>query len=72
MLFIEKSIFTKKIKEFLSDEEQRQFQQDLLVQPDKGDLIKNGGGIRKVLCAQGNKSKSGIIRVIYLLLGHRE
>ena len=37
----------------------------LLVQPDKGDLIKNGGGIRKVRCAQSNKGKSGGIRVIY-------
>ncbi len=26
---------------------------------------KNGGGIRKVRCAQGNKGKSGGIRVIY-------
>lgn len=65
MLFIETSIFTKQIKELVSDEEYRQLQQDLLVQPDKGDLIKNGGGIRKVRCAQGNKGKSGGIRVIY-------
>ena len=65
MLFIETSIFTKQIKDLVSDEEYRQLQQDLLVQPDKGDLIKNGGGIRKVRCAQGNKGKSGGIRVIY-------
>ena len=65
MLFIETSIFTKQIKELVSDEEYRQLQQDLLVQPDKGDLIKNGGGIRKVRFAQGNKGKSGGIRVIY-------
>ncbi|MEX5441369.1 type II toxin-antitoxin system RelE/ParE family toxin [Acinetobacter indicus] len=65
MLFIETSIFTKQIKDLVSDEEYRQLQQDLLVQPDRGDLIKNGGGIRKVRCAQGNKGKSGGIRVIY-------
>ena len=62
---IETSIFTKQIKDLVSDEEYRQLQQDLLVQPDRGDLIKNGGGIRKVRCAQGNKGKSGGIRVIY-------
>ena len=50
MLFIETSIFTKQIKELVSDEEYRQLQQDLLVQPDKGDVVKNGGGIRKVRC----------------------
>ena len=65
MLFIETSIFTKQIKDLVSDEEYRQLQQDLLFQPDKGDLIKNGGGIRKVRCTQGNKGKSGGIRVIY-------
>ena len=65
MLFIETSIFTKQIKELVSDEEYRQLHQDLLVQPDKGDVVKNGGGIRKVRCAQGNKGKSGGIRVIY-------
>jgi hypothetical protein len=59
MLFIETSIFTKQIKDLVTDEEYRQLQQDLLVQPDKGDLVKNGGGIRKVRCAQGNKGKSG-------------
>ena len=38
MLFIETSIFTKQIKDLVSDEEYRQLQQDLLVQPDKGDF----------------------------------
>lgn len=65
MLFIETSIFTKQIKELISDDEYRELQQELLVQPDKGDLIKNGGGIRKVRCTQGSKGKSGGIRVIY-------
>jgi hypothetical protein len=57
MIFIETKIFTKQIKDLVSNEEYRQLQQDLLVQPDKGDLIKNGSGIRKVGCAQGKKVK---------------
>lgn len=47
------------------DDEYRLLQEELVAQPDKGDLIKNGGGIRKIRCAQGNKGKSGGIRVIY-------
>jgi hypothetical protein len=35
MLFIETSIFTKQIKELVSDDEYRELQQELLVQPDK-------------------------------------
>lgn len=57
MLFIETSIFTKQIKELVSDEEYRQLQQDLLVQPDKGDVVKNGGGIRKVVVLKATKEK---------------
>ena len=65
MLFIETTIFTRQIKSLLTDEEYRLLQEELVSQPDKGDLIKNGGGIRKIRCAQGNKGKSGGIRVIY-------
>lgn len=36
-----------------------------MVQSNKGDLIKNGGGIRKLPRAQCNKGKSGGIRAIY-------
>ncbi|WP_010113531.1 type II toxin-antitoxin system RelE/ParE family toxin [Acinetobacter sp. P8-3-8] len=65
MLFIETSIFTKQIKELVTDEEYRQLQHDLVIKPDKGVVIKNSGGIRKIRCAQGHKGKSGGIRVIY-------
>ena len=36
--------------------------------PEKGALIKNGGGIRKVRFAAQSKGKSGGIRVIYYWL----
>ena len=57
MLFIETSIFTKQIKELVSDDEYRELQQELLVQPDKGDLIKNGGGILKYVVLKAVKEK---------------
>lgn len=60
MLFIETSIFTKQIKELVSDEEYRQLQQDLLVQPDKGDLIKNGGGFVKYVVLRAIKAKVAV------------
>ncbi len=41
----------------VSDEEYRQLQQDLLVQPDRGDLIKNGGGIAKYVMLKVTKGK---------------
>ena len=49
----------------LSDEEYRQFQLQLAVNPSMGALIKGGGGIRKVRLAVGSRGKSGGARVIY-------
>ena len=61
MLFIETSIFTKQIKDLVSDEEYRQLQQDLLVQSDKGDLIKNGG-------SPGSNPSSSMIKFFCALI----
>ena len=65
MLFIETSFFTKQIKELLTDDEYRTLQEELIIQPDKGDLIRHGGGIRKIRHGQQSKGKSGGIRAIY-------
>lgn len=65
MVFIETPVFTRLVKEALSDEDYGAFQQVLAVQPDAGDLIRGGGGIRKVRWALPGRGKSGGIRVIY-------
>jgi hypothetical protein len=65
MEFIENPVFTRQVLELLTDEEYRRLQLDLWERPDHGDLIKGGGGIRKVRVAAKNKGKSGGVRVIY-------
>ncbi|KFZ36835.1 toxin RelE [Shewanella mangrovi] len=65
--FIETSIFTKQIKELATDDELKDLQAELIAQPDKGDLIKGTGGLRKVRMAVGNTGKSGSVRVLYVL-----
>nr|WP_206537909.1 type II toxin-antitoxin system RelE/ParE family toxin [Shewanella mangrovi] len=67
MEFIETSIFTKQIKELATDDELKDLQAELIAQPDKGDLIKGTGGLRKVRMAVGNTGKSGSVRVLYVL-----
>ncbi|MEX0738461.1 MAG: type II toxin-antitoxin system RelE/ParE family toxin [Pseudohongiella sp.] len=67
MTFIETSIFTGQIRELATDEELRNLQVGLIAQPEKGDIIKGTGGLRKVRMAAGNQGKSGSIRVIYFL-----
>lgn len=63
--FIESSLFTKMVYDYLSEEDFTAFQQFLLEQPEAGDLIKGSGGVRKVRWARAGSGKSGGVRVCY-------
>lgn len=65
MLFIETPIFTKQVKDLLSDEEYRRLQEALLLRPEAGNLIPGGGGLRKIRWRISGKGKRGGLRVIY-------
>ena len=65
MVIIETPIFTKLIKELMSDDEYKDLQEALVSRPDRGSLIKNSGGLRKVRWALEGRGKSGGARVIY-------
>ena len=59
MVFIETSIFTKRITESVSDEDYHRLQVHLAEHPDAGDLIRGAGGIRKIRCAASGRGKRG-------------
>lgn len=65
--FIESPVYSEQIDGLLSAEEHRQLQLHLLEQPDRGDLIKGTGGLRKLRWAGSGRGKRGGIRVIYYL-----
>ncbi|MEM9079418.1 MAG: type II toxin-antitoxin system RelE/ParE family toxin [Verrucomicrobiota bacterium] len=65
--FIESSVYSQQIDDLLGKEDHRQLQLYLLERPDRGDLIKGSGGLRKVRWAGSGKGKRGGIRVIYYL-----
>ena len=65
MEFIETPLFTKIITEVLSDDEYAAFQNYLMENPERGDLIKGGSGIRKVRWSLPHQGKSGGMRAIY-------
>ncbi len=67
-IFVESSMFEKYRTSYLSDEEYRQFQNELLKTPTKGDVIKGTGGLRKIRAASKGKGKRGGARVIYYYL----
>ena len=65
--FVETSIFTKQIKAIATDDELKNLQVELIAQPERGDLIRDTGGLRKIRMAVGNQGKSGSVRVVYFL-----
>lgn len=65
MEFIETPTFTRAVLSLLTDEEYKDLQDVLVENPELGDLISGGGGIRKVRYAAQGRGKSGGVRVIY-------
>lgn len=72
MEFIETPTFTRAVMALLSDEEYQELQDALVESPERGDLIRGGGGIRKVRHAAKGRGKSGGVRVIYYWVKDRE
>jgi hypothetical protein len=68
-IFVNMKYFEKCWKELgLNDYDLKSFQEFLLEKPDRGDLIKKTGGVRKIRLdlPKSNKGKSGGIRVLYI------
>jgi len=65
MKIIETPIFTKKINSLLTDEEYRKLQNELVLNPEKGKIIRGSGGLRKIRYGVSGRGKSGGVRVIY-------
>ncbi len=65
MKFIETPLFTRPIKDFLPDEDYRLLQLTLLLRPEAGDVIRGGGGLRKIRWNVPGSGKRGGLRVIY-------
>lgn len=65
MVFKETPVFTKLIKELMSDEHYAGLQSHLVEHPDAGDVIEGTGGLRKIRWSLPGTGKSGGVRVIY-------
>ncbi len=68
MQFIETPTFTRTITALLTDDSYAQMQMALVENPALGDLIRGGGGIRKLRYAVQGRGKSAGVRVIYYWL----
>jgi len=67
-IFVESSLFEKYRDNYLSNEQYRELQNELLSNPKKGDVIQSIGGLRKIRVASKSKGKRGGARIIYFYL----
>ena len=68
LTFVETPLFSRQLGECVEDEDFRAFQNELLKNPDQGDLLVGCRSLRKTRMAFAGRGKSGGARVIYLHL----
>lgn len=65
--FIETRIFSRLVQDYLTDEEYRNLQLELIRNPGAGNVIRGSGGVRKIRWAAAGRGKRGGYRVIYFV-----
>ncbi|MBN1545403.1 MAG: addiction module toxin RelE [Syntrophaceae bacterium] len=70
--FIEASVFSKRLYEYLSEEEYWGLQNFLVQYPQAGKVIAGSGGVRKLRWRTSGKGKRGGLRVIYYFKGRKK
>lgn len=65
LTFLETKTFTRKLFKIWDEDSYIDFQNDLLANPDLGDIIQGGDGVRKIRRRLAGRGKSGGVRIIY-------
>lgn len=63
--FVESKLFSRLVGEYLTDDEYARLQIAIIEAPERGSLVPESGGVRKLRWAQPGRGKRGGIRVIY-------
>jgi hypothetical protein len=71
ILFIESHKFTEQVTRLNAEEAVWELENELLQNPDKGDLIQGTGGFRKIRMKLPGRGKSAGARVVYFHLRDR-
>lgn len=65
MHIVEAPVFTRQLRSVLSEEEYRLLQLALLMNPERGVVLRGSGGLRKMRWGAEGRGKRGGVRVIY-------
>jgi len=71
LTFVESPMFSRRVYDYLDDDEYSEFQLYLAANPEAGQVVRASGGVRKVRWARRGGGKSGGVRVIYFARTHR-
>jgi len=63
--FIETRLFSRLVRDYLSDEDYSKLQSELIKNPEAGAVVCGSGGVRKIRWAATGRGKRGGYRVIY-------
>lgn len=66
-VFVETRVFSRLVREHLSDDEYAALQQYLIARPEAGDVIPGAGGVRKLRWRGAGRGKRGGLRIVYFL-----
>lgn len=65
--FIETALFSRLVREYLTNKEYLELQNELIRNPSAGPVISDSGGVRKLRWAASGRGKRGGFRVIYFV-----
>jgi mRNA-degrading endonuclease RelE of RelBE toxin-antitoxin system len=65
--FVETRLFSRLVQQYLTDQEYRQVQGELIKNPEAGSVVRGSGGVRKLRWAAASRGKRGGYRVIYFV-----
>lgn len=72
MIFVEARAFSRRRADHLSEAEFRGLQIALLIDPERGAVVPETGGLRKLRWAGSGRGRRGGLRIIYFHSGSRD
>jgi mRNA-degrading endonuclease RelE of RelBE toxin-antitoxin system len=65
--FIETRLFTRLVQQYLSEDDYRRLQLELIKNPEAGPVIRGSGGVRKLRWKAAGRGKRGGYRIVYFV-----
>jgi len=65
--FIETRLFTRLVQQYLSEDDYRRLQLELIKNPEAGPVIRGSGGVRKLRWKVAGRGKRGGYRIVYFV-----